>query len=138
MAARSRGGSIWKPRYCISSNRSISLAAGVKGNGKEKSGEMSHKRGQWHTLLRAEKTLRSSTSVVVITLVVKQLLPRNLALVSGQEDTVELATLLRARYVVPMNNGDVDAGGLLTGVLFTQGTDESFKAMIMVALKGQT
>ncbi|XP_006664796.1 uncharacterized protein LOC102710366 [Oryza brachyantha] len=71
---------------------------------------------------------------VVITPVVKQLLPANFTLVAGQEDAVQLATLLRARYVVPMCNGDVDAKGLLTGVLATQGTVDAFKAMLAEAL----
>lgn len=71
---------------------------------------------------------------VVITPVVKQLLPANFTLVSGQEDAVELARLLGARYVVPMSNGDFDAKGLLTAILSTQGTTQSFKAMLAEAL----
>ncbi|TVU49719.1 hypothetical protein EJB05_01047, partial [Eragrostis curvula] len=71
---------------------------------------------------------------VVITPVVKQLLPGNLAVVSGQEDAVKLARLLDARHVVPMNNGDLDAGGLLAGVISTRGTAESFKAMMAESL----
>ncbi|KAL6638330.1 hypothetical protein ACP70R_023825 [Stipagrostis hirtigluma subsp. patula] len=71
---------------------------------------------------------------VVITPVVKQLLPANFTLVSGQEDAVDLAKQLRARYVVPMSNGDVDAGGILASVLATQGTTQSFKAMLSEAL----
>ncbi|GJN07258.1 hypothetical protein PR202_ga25077 [Eleusine coracana subsp. coracana] len=71
---------------------------------------------------------------VVITPVVKQLLPANFTLVSGQEDAVDLARLLRARYVVPMSNGDVDATGLLATVLTTEGTTHSFKAMLSQVL----
>ncbi|KAJ1266710.1 hypothetical protein BS78_08G173100 [Paspalum vaginatum] len=71
---------------------------------------------------------------VVITPVVKQLLPANFTLVSGQEDAVELARLLRARYLVPMSNGEVDAGGLLAAVLSKQGTTQSFEAMLSEAL----
>ncbi|XP_062204762.1 uncharacterized protein LOC133906772 [Phragmites australis] len=71
---------------------------------------------------------------VVITPVVKQLLPANFTLVSGQEDAVDLARLLQARYVVPMSNGDVDTKGLLATVLSTQGTTQSFKAMLSEAL----
>ena len=71
---------------------------------------------------------------VVITPVVKQLLPANFTLVSGQEDAVDLARLLRARYVVPMSNGDVDAGGLLATVLTKQGTTQSFQALLSEAL----
>ncbi|CAL4897349.1 unnamed protein product [Urochloa decumbens] len=71
---------------------------------------------------------------VVVTPVVKQLLPANFTLVSGQEDAVALARLLRARYVVPMSNGDVDAGGLLAAVISKQGTTSSFQAMLSEAL----
>ncbi|KAL5206802.1 hypothetical protein ABZP36_035011 [Zizania latifolia] len=78
-----------------------------------------------------DKGLRAE---VVITPVVKQLLPGNFILVAGQEDAVQLASLLRARYVVPMSNGDVDAKGLLTAVLSNQGTAEAFKAMLAEAL----
>ncbi|KAL6623573.1 hypothetical protein ACP70R_033452 [Stipagrostis hirtigluma subsp. patula] len=67
---------------------------------------------------------------VVVTPVVKQILPGNLTIVSGQEDAVDLARLLRARYVVPMSNADMDATGLLTAVLSTSGTTQSFKAMM--------
>ncbi|RCV19733.1 hypothetical protein SETIT_3G408900v2 [Setaria italica] len=74
---------------------------------------------------------------VVITPVVKQLLPANFTLVSGQEDAVRLASLLRARYVVPMSNGDVDAGGLLAAVISKQGTTQSFEAKLSAALPGQ-
>jgi L-ascorbate metabolism protein UlaG (beta-lactamase superfamily) len=78
-----------------------------------------------------EKQLRAD---IVITPVVKQLLPANFTLVSGQEDAVDLARLLRARYVVPMSNGDVDAGGLLATVLTKQGTTQSFQALLSEAL----
>ncbi|CAD6341568.1 unnamed protein product [Miscanthus lutarioriparius] len=78
-----------------------------------------------------DKRLRAD---VVITPVVKQLLPSNFTLVSGQEDAVDLARLLRARYVVPMSNGDVDAGGLLATVLTKQGTTQSFQALLSEAL----
>uniref|UniRef100_A0A0A9DDA9 Metallo-beta-lactamase domain-containing protein n=1 Tax=Arundo donax TaxID=35708 RepID=A0A0A9DDA9_ARUDO len=71
---------------------------------------------------------------VVITPVVKQLLPANFTLVSGQEDAVDLARMLQARYVVPMSNGDVDAGGLLATVISTQGTTQSYKTMLSEVL----
>ncbi|CAN6335301.1 unnamed protein product [Urochloa humidicola] len=71
---------------------------------------------------------------VVVTPVVKQLLPANFTLVSGQEDAVHLARLLRARYVIPMSNGDVDAGGLLGPLISKQGTTSSFQAMLSEAL----
>nr|ACO87667.1 Zn-dependent hydrolases of the beta-lactamase fold [Brachypodium sylvaticum] len=71
---------------------------------------------------------------VLITPVVKQLLPANFTLVSGQEDAVDLARLLRPTYVVPMSNGEFDAKGLLTAVITTQGTPMAFKALLSEAL----
>uniref|UniRef100_A0A0D9Y1Y2 Metallo-beta-lactamase domain-containing protein n=1 Tax=Leersia perrieri TaxID=77586 RepID=A0A0D9Y1Y2_9ORYZ len=71
---------------------------------------------------------------VVITPVVKQLLPGNFPVVAGQEDAVELARMLRARYVVPMCNGDVDAKGLLTSFISTQGTLHAFQQLLADAL----
>ncbi|CAM0946791.1 unnamed protein product [Alopecurus aequalis] len=71
---------------------------------------------------------------VLITPVVRQLLPANFTLVSGQEDAVDLAKQLRPSHVVPMSNGDFDAKGLLTAVLTTQGTIEAFKALLREAL----
>jgi L-ascorbate metabolism protein UlaG (beta-lactamase superfamily) len=71
---------------------------------------------------------------VLITPVVRQLLPANFTLVSGQEDAVDLAKQLRPSYVVPMSNGEFDAKGLLTAILTTQGTIEAFKALLREAL----
>ncbi|XP_057854827.1 uncharacterized protein LOC131064629 isoform X2 [Cryptomeria japonica] len=70
---------------------------------------------------------------VVITPVIKQLLPA-FTLVSGQEDAVELARLLKARYVVPMNNGELETKGLLSSILYADGTIDSFKALLSNAL----
>lgn len=66
---------------------------------------------------------------VVITPVIKQLLP-GFTLVSGQEDAVNLAKLLQAKYVVPMKNGDLDSKGLLSSVINDEGTIESFKELL--------
>ncbi|XP_044454407.1 uncharacterized protein [Triticum aestivum] len=71
---------------------------------------------------------------VVITPVVKQQLLATFTLVSGQEDAVELARLLRAAYIVPMSNGECDAKGLLTAVISTQGTTQTFKDLLADAL----
>ncbi|KAH9311869.1 hypothetical protein KI387_026904, partial [Taxus chinensis] len=70
--------------------------------------------------------LEKECADVVITPVVKQLLPA-FTLVSGQEDAVELARLLKARYVVPMNNGEPESKGLLSNIIYTDGTIELFK-----------
>ncbi|KAJ0989213.1 hypothetical protein J5N97_007569 [Dioscorea zingiberensis] len=50
--------------------------------------------------------------------------------VSGQEDAVQLAKLLQAKYIVPMKNGDQDAKGILSAILYAEGTIESFKELL--------
>ncbi|CAM8881419.1 unnamed protein product [Rhodiola kirilowii] len=66
---------------------------------------------------------------IVITPVIKQLLP-GFTLVSGQEDAVKLAKLLNAKFIVPMKNGDLDSKGLLSKLIRSEGTIESFKGII--------
>ncbi|XP_057961111.1 uncharacterized protein LOC131153087 [Malania oleifera] len=66
---------------------------------------------------------------IIITPVKKQLLPK-FTLVSGQEDAVQLAKLLNAKFVVPMNNGDLDTRGLLAPIIQSIGTVESFKELL--------
>uniref|UniRef100_A0A7N0T5Q9 Metallo-beta-lactamase domain-containing protein n=1 Tax=Kalanchoe fedtschenkoi TaxID=63787 RepID=A0A7N0T5Q9_KALFE len=79
--------------------------------------------------LNEENIVEKLQADIVITPVTKQLLS-GLTLVSGQEDAVKLAKLLKAKFVVPMSKGDLDAKGLLTGFLQPQGTTESFKALM--------
>lgn len=66
---------------------------------------------------------------IVITPVIKQLLP-SFTLVSGQEDAVRLAKLLHAQFIVPMKNGDLDSKGLLSTLVKSEGTIESFKELL--------
>lgn len=66
---------------------------------------------------------------IVITPVIKQLLPK-FTLVSGQEDAVKLAKLLRAKFIVPMKNGDLDGKGFLASIIQAEGTVESFKELL--------
>ena len=77
---------------------------------------------------------RALRADVLITPVVKQLLPADFTLVSGQEDAVELARLLRPGYVVPMSNGEFDAKGILAALVSTRGTIQAFRAMLAHAL----
>ncbi|XP_022776987.1 uncharacterized protein LOC111318401 isoform X2 [Durio zibethinus] len=70
--------------------------------------------------------LEKERADIVITPVIKQLLP-NFTLVSGQEDAVQLAKLLHAKFIVPMKNGDLDSQGLLASIIQAEGTVESFK-----------
>lgn len=76
-----------------------------------------------------EELLKDKRADIVITPVIKQLLP-SFTLVSGQEDAVKLAKLLRARFVVPMKNGDLDSKGLLATIIKAEGTVESFKELL--------
>ncbi|ONK80031.1 uncharacterized protein A4U43_C01F13040, partial [Asparagus officinalis] len=73
--------------------------------------------------------LQNYQADVIITPVIKQLLP-GFTLVSGQEDAVNLAKLLQAKYVVPMKNGDLDARGILSSIISAQGSVESFKELL--------
>ncbi|KAG6671429.1 hypothetical protein I3843_16G003400 [Carya illinoinensis] len=66
---------------------------------------------------------------IIITPVIKQLLP-NFTLVSGQEDAVQLARVLHAKFIVPMKNGDLDSKGLLSSIIQVEGTIESFKVLL--------
>lgn len=54
--------------------------------------------------------LRLSADVVV-TPVIEQLIMGAYPLVAGQRQAAELARALRAKVLVPMNNGDIDLGG---------------------------
>ncbi|GMN38804.1 hypothetical protein TIFTF001_008032 [Ficus carica] len=73
--------------------------------------------------------LEKERADIVITPVIKQLLP-NFTLVSGQDDAVQLAKLLNAKFIVPMKNGDLDSKGLLASVIQAEGTIESFKELL--------
>ncbi|XP_077245160.1 metallo-hydrolase/oxidoreductase superfamily protein [Tasmannia lanceolata] len=73
--------------------------------------------------------LQKERADIVITPVIKQLLP-SFTLVSGQEDAVKLAKLLQARFIVPMKNGDLDSKGLLSSIIYSVGTIESFKELL--------
>ncbi|XAR65398.1 hypothetical protein NMG60_11009517 [Bertholletia excelsa] len=70
--------------------------------------------------------LEKERADIVITPVIKQLLP-NFTLVSGQEDAVQLAKLLHAKFIVPMKNGDLDSKGFLASIIHAEGTVASFK-----------
>ncbi|KAA8532736.1 hypothetical protein F0562_032769 [Nyssa sinensis] len=73
--------------------------------------------------------LEKQRADIVITPVIKQLLP-NFTLVSGQEDAVQLAKILHAKFIVPMKNGDLDSKGLLSSLVQSEGTIESFKGLL--------
>ncbi|KAF3431810.1 hypothetical protein FNV43_RR26546 [Rhamnella rubrinervis] len=73
--------------------------------------------------------LENERADIVITPVIKQLLPK-FTLVSGQEDAVQLAKLLHAKFIVPMKNGDLESKGLLAGIIQAEGTIESFKELL--------
>ncbi|KAK6134088.1 hypothetical protein DH2020_032185 [Rehmannia glutinosa] len=80
-----------------------------------------------------ENFVEKERADIVITPVIKQLLP-NFTLVSGQEDAVRLAKLLRAKFIVPMKNGDLDSKGLLSSLVRADGTMESFKEILLKEL----
>lgn len=80
-----------------------------------------------------EEFLKEENADIVITPVIKQLLP-NFTLVSGQEDAVKLAKLLCAKFIVSMKNGDLDIKGLLASIIQSEGTVESFKELVLKEL----
>ncbi|KAL8157447.1 hypothetical protein AgCh_002230 [Apium graveolens] len=73
--------------------------------------------------------LEKEQADIVITPVIKQLLP-SFTLVSGQEDAVQLAKTLCAKFIVPMQNGELDAKGLLAALVQSAGTLESFEELL--------
>ncbi|KAK3222597.1 hypothetical protein Dsin_009622 [Dipteronia sinensis] len=76
-----------------------------------------------------ESFVEKERADIVITPVIKQLLPK-FTLVSGQEDAVQLAKLLNAKFIVPMKNGDLDSKGFLASIVQGEGTIESFKELL--------
>ncbi|KAK9106909.1 hypothetical protein Syun_022920 [Stephania yunnanensis] len=76
-----------------------------------------------------QELLQNKQADIVITPVIKQLLP-SFTLVSGQEDAVQLAKLLKAKFIVPMKNGDLDGKGFLSSIITSEGTIESFSNLL--------
>ncbi|XP_065880328.1 uncharacterized protein [Euphorbia lathyris] len=76
-----------------------------------------------------ENLLEKERADIIITPVIKQLLPK-FTLVSGQEDAVKLAKLLNAKFIVPMQNGDLDSKGFLASIIQAEGTMASFKVLL--------
>ncbi|KAL6003634.1 hypothetical protein ACLOJK_023867 [Asimina triloba] len=81
------------------------------------------------SLASAYDSLQKEMADIIITPVIKQLLP-SFTLVSGQEDAVALAKLLKAKFIVPMKNGELDSKGLLSRIIYAEGTVESFKDLL--------
>lgn len=81
-----------------------------------------------------KESVQNEQSDIVITPVIKQLLPY-FTLVSGQEDAVQLAKLVQAKFIVPMRNGELESKGLLSSILQSEGTIESFKELLTKEIK---
>jgi len=62
---------------------------------------------------------------VVITPVVSQELPA-FTLVAGGEKALDLAKVLKAKYVVPMRNGGLEQKGVLTRLIKAKGSEDEF------------
>ena len=79
------------------------------------------------------KELRNEAPVdIVITPISGQGLPA-FELVHGPSDVLRLVQTLKPKYVVPMQNGDVDAGGLASPLVQGVGSPEEFRAMLSKA-----
>ncbi|MCO5558500.1 hypothetical protein L7F22_012085 [Adiantum nelumboides] len=73
--------------------------------------------------------MRHERADVVITPVIKQVLPLY-TLVSGQRDAVDLVKLLQARFVVPLQNGDLESKGILSKLVNTVGSVQDFRELL--------
>jgi len=76
-----------------------------------------------------ETELAQYNADVVITPIVSQELP-GYTLVAGGEKALQLAKTLKAKCVVPMNNGDLNQSGLLASLVRSKGTLTEFKRLI--------
>lgn len=72
---------------------------------------------------------RGCQADVVITPVVAQELPAY-TLISGGNAAARLATVLKAKVVVPMRNGELIQSGLLANILKTRGSEDEFKQLL--------
>jgi L-ascorbate metabolism protein UlaG (beta-lactamase superfamily) len=73
--------------------------------------------------------LEQEQADVVVTPVIKQVASKY-TFVSGQEDAVNLAQWLDAKYIVTMKNGELNTTGILSKLVYTEGTTESFQEML--------
>lgn len=76
------------------------------------------------------KELRNEAPVdVLITPISGQGLPA-FELVHGPSDVLRLVQTIKPKYVVPMQNGDVDAKGLVSSLVQSVGSPEEFRGML--------
>jgi hypothetical protein len=66
---------------------------------------------------------------VVITPVVSQELPK-FTLVAGGEKALRLASLLSAKFIVPMRNGGLKQTGVLSKIIRAEGSEEGFRVLV--------
>jgi L-ascorbate metabolism protein UlaG (beta-lactamase superfamily) len=74
-------------------------------------------------------SLEKKRADVVVTPVNKQVLP-GYTLVSGQEDAVTVAKHLQPKYIVTMQNAELDSRGVLSMIVSEKGTVSEFKEML--------
>jgi len=77
-----------------------------------------------------EKELASLQADYVITPVVGQLLPLYGPLVDGMEKSIKLAKTLKAKAIIPLMNGDLDAEGVLDDIISQKGSLSAFKSLL--------
>ena len=79
------------------------------------------------------KELRNEAPVdIIITPISGQGLPA-FELVHGPSDVLRLVQALKPKYVVPMQNGDVDAEGLVSSLVQSVGSPEEFRTVLKKA-----
>eukprot|EP00899_Mesostigma_viride_P004685 jgi/Mesvir1/14217/Mv09668-RA.1 len=77
-----------------------------------------------------EDDLKNFKVDAVITPVVRQMLPLDYPLVDGMEKAKRLAQTLRAKYVIPMANGDLISSGPLDKIIKVVGSNSEFELLL--------
>lgn len=75
-----------------------------------------------------ETELTKYSADVVITPIVSQELPAY-TLVAGGEKALKLADVLKAKYLIPMANGNLDTTGVLSAIVKTAGSESEFRGL---------
>lgn len=84
-----------------------------------------------HVEFNRMELAREAPVDIVITPITGQGLTPLFQLVHGPSDALRLVQTLRPKYVIPMQNGDVDAEGLISSLVQTVGSPKEFEKMLL-------
>jgi L-ascorbate metabolism protein UlaG (beta-lactamase superfamily) len=73
--------------------------------------------------------LKDYSADIVITPIVSQELP-GYTLVAGESSALQLIDLLKARYLLPMANGELEQSGILSSIIAAKGNEDEFRRKI--------